>query len=472
MNKHITFIIILLLLLILPNAPLSAHKKAEYNLIVDTDCGLDDFRMLQLILASKDFNVNAIVSNDGVLSPEQGAKRIKGMLNYYRHEGIPVASGKNLDKGFMHRDYASAFVWPGTYSNSYTDDAVQLLHERLNSHRSKDVYLASGTLTNLAALLKTYPKDSMQISRVIWYHDPDAPGMNYTRDSLAAKYVIEHIPAIEFVCNRDNDYQLSKDYFLAIKSLDNKYAEAVNNYFSHDDITPDKMPLYLWDDCLPVYLLFPRYFNEINRVFIPGDPEALEMLMLGMMDVNKPTEGVIYKNMPVGSPWLQDDVAVLADTIIKNHGNDAFNIVAMTNEFHGHLGIYSIMGAKMGIRATEYFHVGLDELEVWSYAGTIPPLSCMHDGLQFSTGASLGYGTIHVVEDSECAPIAEFEYKGQRIKMELTEKYIRQFEKDIRKAIDKYGLLTDEYWDDVRKNGLKYWLELDRNEIFNIVQQN
>ncbi|MFO7790398.1 MAG: nucleoside hydrolase [Bacteroidales bacterium] len=466
--------LLLILLLIILNIPAFAHKKAEYNLIVDTDCGIDDFRMLQFILASKDFNVNAIVTNDGVLSPEQGASRISGLLKYYRHEGIPVASGKTLNKKFMHRDFASSLEWPGHPDDDYQKDAVTLIHERLNAHRSKDIYLASGTLTNLAALLKAYPDDKEQISRVIWYHDPGNPGMNYTRDSMAAKYVIDNMSSVEFVSNHDNTYKLSDNYFLSLTSLDNKYAKAVTDFHGQEiqKSNNDQIPAYLWDGCLPVYLLFPQYFVENKNAYVPDNPEELEMLMMGILDVNKPTEGVIYKNMPVDKPWLQDDVAELADSIIGAHGFDAFNVIAMTNEFHGHLGIYSIMGAKMGIRATEYFHVGLDELEVWSYAGATPPLSCMHDGLQFSTGASLGYGTIHVVEADEYKPVAEFEYKGMRIKMALKKKYIRQFENDISKAIDKYGLLTDKYWDDVRNNALRYWLTLDRHEIFDIFREN
>ncbi|MEA3448449.1 MAG: nucleoside hydrolase [Bacteroidota bacterium] len=464
--------LLLILSLIILTIPAIAHKKAEYNLIVDTDAGIDDFRMLQFILASKDFNVNAIVTNDGVLSPQQGAKRIKGMLEYCGHEGIPVASGKSLNKKFVHRDFASSLVWPGHSDDVYQKDAIALIHDRLNAHRSKDIYLVSGTLTNLAALLKAYPEDSVQISRVIWYHNPDDPGMNYTRDSLSAIYVLEHISRVEFVCN-PNAYRLSDDYFLALKSMDNKYAMAVTDFHSEkvQEGNSGQIPVYLWDGCLPVYVLFPQYFVQNENANVPESPEELEMLMMGILDVNKPTEGVVYKNMPVDKPWLQDDVANLADSIISAHGYDAFNVIAMTNEFHGHLGIYSIIGAKMGIRATEYFHVGLDELEVWSYAGKTPPLSCMHDGLQFSTGASLGYGSIHVVEADEYRPVAEFEYKGMRIKMALRDKYIRQFEKDIELAIKKYGNLTEAYWDDVRRNGLMYWLKLDRNKIFDVVQQ-
>ena len=42
----------------------------------------------------------------------------------------------------------------------------------------------------------------------------------------------------------------------------------------------------------------------------------------------------------------------------------------MTDEFHGHLGVFSIVGAKMGIRAREIFGVGPDMLNVVTYAGT------------------------------------------------------------------------------------------------------
>ncbi|HKK68018.1 MAG TPA: FmdE family protein, partial [Bacteroidales bacterium] len=114
------------------------------------------------------------------------------------------------------------------------------------------------------------------------------------------------------------------------------------------------------------------------------------------------------------------------------------------------------------------FHVGLDELEVWSYAGDQPPLSCMHDGLQFSTGASLGYGNIHVPEDRPYKPEAVFEYKGQRLRIQLKDAFIKQFKSDIASSIETYGLLTDKYWAEIRRLGLDYWLRLDKDEIFEV----
>jgi formylmethanofuran dehydrogenase subunit E len=34
--------------------------------------------------------------------------------------------------------------------------------------------------------------------------------------------------------------------------------------------------------------------------------------------------------------------------------------VCITDEFHGHLGVFSIVGAKMGIYAREFFGIGTE----------------------------------------------------------------------------------------------------------------
>ena len=53
----------------------------------------------------------------------------------------------------------------------------------------------------------------------------------------------------------------------------------------------------------------------------------------------------------------------------------------------------------MGIRAREYFNTGVDEFSAVSFAGSIPPLSCMNDGIQVSTGATPGHGLLTVIND-------------------------------------------------------------------------
>ncbi|MFQ5681244.1 MAG: formylmethanofuran dehydrogenase subunit E family protein [Candidatus Omnitrophota bacterium] len=66
-------------------------------------------------------------------------------------------------------------------------------------------------------------------------------------------------------------------------------------------------------------------------------------------------------------------------------------------EFHGHLGPWLVLGLRLGeygvkaIRAKRYFGV---ETEVFGLCSR--PRSCLIDGLQLSTGCTLGKGNIKV----------------------------------------------------------------------------
>jgi pyrimidine-specific ribonucleoside hydrolase len=465
-------LIIALLLVILIPCTVSAHKKASFNIIVDTDAGIDDVKMMHLLMVSADFNINTVVCSDGVLSPKQGASRVRGMLDYYGHFAVPVAAGKALEKPFDHRDFARKIAWPGEKGQNFKTNAVELLHNRLNAHPSKDIYLASGPLTNLATLLKAYPDDINEISRIIWYHNPENKSMNYQRDQEAAGFVLNTFPDVEFVCaDTDQSLRIEKDDLLHIESLNNKYSKGISDYLIQKDFRMRSfaMHLQIWDELLPLYLLFPERFSSVSgQKHVPLNPEDIRMLYVAILDTDKPMQGIVYNTLPASGTWLREDVREIADSIISRHGFNEFAVVAMTSEFHGHLGIYSIIGAKMGLLAMQAFHVGLDELEVWSYAGDQPPLSCLHDGIQFSTGASLGYGSIHVPEGIQFKPEAVFEYKGQQLKIRLKKTYVNQFQTDIAKTIETYGLLTDKYWEEIRRIGLDYWLRLDKDELFDV----
>jgi len=122
----------------------------------------------------------------------------------------------------------------------------------------------------------------------------------------------------------------------------------------------------------------------------------------------------------------------------------------------------------MGTRALEYFGAGVDEVRIVSYAGLTPPFSCLNDGLQVLTGATLGHGLIGVSSDGSKLPEAEFAYLGRRIRMALKNDYKARIEQEIREFSRIYGLESSIYWDLVRNSAIKYWNALDRNEIFTI----
>jgi len=151
---------------------------------------------------------------------------------------------------------------------------------------------------------------------------------------------------------------------------------------------------------------------------------------------------------------------------IENFGPIEWKAITMTNEIHGHTGIYSIIGAKMGIRAMEYFNVGVNNLVVTSFAGSEPPLSCFNDGVQISSGATIGQGLISVSDSVSNIPSAIFEFNDQKVNISLRPEITEQMGNDIRVAVQEYGLLSDAYWLNIEKLALKYWRDFDRHKIF------
>jgi pyrimidine-specific ribonucleoside hydrolase len=134
--------------------------------------------------------------------------------------------------------------------------------------------------------------------------------------------------------------------------------------------------------------------------------------------------------------------------------------------------MYAIIGVKMGIRAREYFGAGVDEMRLVSYAGTNPPYSCMNDGLQISTGATLGHGLIEMADDSLKLPQADFTYMGQTIRLRLKDEYRNRIESSVKEFRLIHGLQSNIYWELVRHQALVYWKNWDRHDIFQIERIN
>jgi pyrimidine-specific ribonucleoside hydrolase len=151
--------------------------------------------------------------------------------------------------------------------------------------------------------------------------------------------------------------------------------------------------------------------------------------------------------------------------IIVKHGLEEWKACLLTNELHRHLGTYSLIGAKMGIRAREILEAPFDTLEVVSSAGSSPPLSCMNDGLQVSTGASLGRGTIKIADGSP-KPEAVFVRGNQKVTLKIKKEVLDKIKADIQKALKTYGGLNQEYFAHIRQLSVDYWRDLDRKEIF------
>ena len=74
-------------------------------------------------------------------------------------------------------------------------------------------------------------------------------------------------------------------------------------------------------------------------------------------------------------------------------------------EFHGHLGPYAVIGYRMGKIANNELGNNPFSKKATVYTGTTPPLSCIIDGIQLSSGCTLGNGGIHVENKNQAKAV-------------------------------------------------------------------
>ena len=177
---------------------------------------------------------------------------------------------------------------------------------------------------------------------------------------------------------------------------------------------------------------------------------------------------VVFEDFPDNPHLIQTDIRPYMREIIEKHGHEEWRFCVLTSEIHQHLGIYSIVGVKMGLRAREFFRVGVDEMEVTSYAGGNPPVSCPNDGIQVSTGATLGHGTISIANTANARPEADFTRNGRTVRIRLKPEYHKRIKADVSRGIEKHGSQTEAYFDYIRQLAIGYWAELNRQQIFEI----
>ena len=170
-------------------------------------------------------------------------------------------------------------------------------------------------------------------------------------------------------------------------------------------------------------------------------------------------------------------IEAMAERTIARWGKEEWRAVILTNEIHGHIGIYSTIGAKMGIYALEFISRccnKMENLKILSFAGSRPPVSCFNDGLQISTGATLGHGAIEIAKSSADARVEAIfrfraicgtEAKEMQLRVWLKEELKQQIAGDIANAVKQYGH-TPDYWLQVRRLALDYWQQWNRAEIF------
>jgi len=173
---------------------------------------------------------------------------------------------------------------------------------------------------------------------------------------------------------------------------------------------------------------------------------------------------VCLEYYPTNPSLFNKTVRPFVTQIIDRHGLEEWKATLLTNEMHRHLGLWSLIGAKMGVRAREVLDTPFDAIKVVSFAGYKPPFSCINDGIQISTGASLGRGTISNTLLGQ--PEAIFVYHEKRFLMAPKPEIRATVKQVIKDLSEKYGFQSPRYFEELDKVSVKYWLEWKRDEMF------
>ena len=493
MKLAIRGLLIFLAILIPSGVEVAAHE-IHIPVIVDTDMGLDDVRALSMLLNSGVIDIRLIATSDGAVSPQTGSRNLKSILKYFKRGGIKVTEGKISDKPAPPwRSWSKDVRWRGNNGGpakaakgaSAAEEIVKVLKSTLNE---RILYICFGPLTNLAEALRLDPSIKNRIYRLLYFgaHPDDSlPGWNTRRDPDSALLVFDSgIEIYSMGLSQDKLVPFDNRLYEKIKTIKTPTASLIAGI--HEPPAVRKLlgenHFCVWDEMIVIYLNRPSLFNFIPS---PDHPHVMSLktfnakglygtylkLLGNPADFHlKPRQSVVLKSFPSEPALFREDLRPYVTKIIEKYGFEEWKACPLTNELHRHLGMYSLIGAKMGVRAREILEAPFDVLKVVSFAGKTPPLSCMNDGLQVSTGASLGRGTIEVSE-KDYRPEAIFLYRDIKLELRLKSVWEANIKKDIKAALKKYGGLNPEYFAHLRKLSIQYWLDLDRQDIFDEVMK-
>jgi pyrimidine-specific ribonucleoside hydrolase len=440
---------------------------------------IDDIRALILLAQHPGLYIEAIVTSDGSSDPEVGARNACHLMSALGEEDIAIGYGRAL--GLPAPPWRTLTAAPALGGfppcNASLSTARDLLQSALSERRS--IYICLGPMTNLADLISASPELTDNIIE-IWYRGLPPAGhgnsWNTSRDITSAIRVFSwKIPIYAFSLPDSLEPVFDSALLARIKNVNTPVARLLCGLHDSEALAPlvQAGHFHIWDEDLIISKLYPVSAYEPNentpivKLATSFDSQAALGYYIQLLnnDHRSPRMPIVFDEFPSQPSIYKPDIAAIAESAQARYGLEEWNTIVLTSEMHGHMGIYALIGAKMGLRARDILGVGLDKLTVESCAGQTTPLSCLNDGLQVSTGATFGHGNISLV-GKPYQPKAIFHSADRRIALSLREDIARQIEKDIADAINRNGGVNDAYFAEVRALALRYWLEIDRKNAF------
>jgi len=153
----------------------------------------------------------------------------------------------------------------------------------------------------------------------------------------------------------------------------------------------------------------------------------------------------VLKRFPVDpESYCPEAADLLRKGILEKYGLEEWAAVVLTHELHQHVGIYTVLGAKMGVRAREVLNAPTRAVHVTPETQKL----------------------IEVPKVPTPRVAAVFRYEDRAIRLSLRPEYRKMVQENIKSAIDNHGNLTPAYFHEIEDRCFDVWAEFDRREIF------
>jgi pyrimidine-specific ribonucleoside hydrolase len=230
----------------------------------------------------------------------------------------------------------------------------------------------------------------------------------------------------------------------------------------------------LHDELAVLFVVEPQLFeaSRSGDVFVPREEVDVGARLAELMRRGRQlTRPVVLSDRSIPDVMLQEDVRARRDDIVAANGEDEWFAMLLLNELHQHLGAYSILGVKMGLRAAELLNAPRHSMAVVSHAPATQPESCFDDGLLAATGSTPGRGLFRQEPGQEGTIRASFAYNRRRVTLRLKDAYLDQIRGRIAELLARYSLADQGYWDGVRSLGLEIWQDWHRLDLFEVTSE-
>jgi len=452
----------------------------EQPIVIDTDLGLDDAVTLAMALQNPEVHVEAVVACGGACDGSKGAEFLRRMLWEFNRVDVVLYGPANADRpmkppafrGFVEEALGAALpqVDNGHRPRAFAPDAYA-------AHEAKITILALGPLTNLAAALQARPEIKAGIERIVvagWADVDRNWNLQYDREA----YETVRGSGIPMVFVAPEESAARKPDTWQEGELNLGSNTSVGERFLRGLLAPHHVREHyvaqlssFYDELTFLYVVEPAIFKPGNRqdVVAPAGAEAVVGCFTRLVSEGRQGERhVVLTDDPLPASALRPDVRQRRDRIIARHGRREWFAQLLMNELHQHLGAYSVIGVKMGLRAAEVLNAPQHGMTVVSHVDPTPPVSCLNDGIIVATGCTPGRALFSQGEADAGKVEAAFTYNGRTATLVLKDTYRDQVRRRI-EALRRTSSLEDHaYWDGVRVLGLDIWENWHRGELFAI----